>query len=123
MPAGVHHNEYRRPFVCGFLICVSAAQSRSEYATVTSEKRASLTTSPLDLEKRYDIYHCIQNEERLYENVKLVGFRSILKESENLPALDACLDLLFQNAHFENGDSPALGAWYKTHVQVFQKLV
>jgi hypothetical protein len=25
--------------------------------------------------KRYDIYHCVPHEERLYENVKLVGIR------------------------------------------------
>jgi hypothetical protein len=37
---------------------------------------AGLTLSHLDLEKRYDIYHCIQHEERLYENVKLVGLRT-----------------------------------------------
>ena len=45
------------------------------------EKAGGLKVSQLDLEKRYDIYHCIQNEERLYENVKFVGIRSIEEKS------------------------------------------
>jgi hypothetical protein len=43
---------------------------------VSQEKQAGLKGSQLDLEKRYDIYHCVPHEERLYENVKLVGLRT-----------------------------------------------
>jgi|SRR4029453_18348725 hypothetical protein len=43
---------------------------------MATEKRTGLTVSQLDLEKRYDIYHCVPHEERLYENVKVVGLRS-----------------------------------------------
>lgn len=41
----------------------------------------SLSTAQLDLEKRYDIYHCVQHEERVYENVKLVSIRTIDSKS------------------------------------------
>jgi hypothetical protein len=39
--------------------------------TMASEKRAGLAISQLDLEKRYDIYHCVPHEERLYEKVAI----------------------------------------------------
>jgi hypothetical protein len=48
---------------------------------VTSEKPTGLPTSQLDLDKRYDIYHCVPHEERLYENVKLVAFRTLQEKS------------------------------------------
>ncbi len=44
---------------------------------MTSEKRSGLATSQFDLEKRYDVYQCISHEERVYENVKLIGFRTL----------------------------------------------
>jgi hypothetical protein len=43
---------------------------------VATEKHTGLATSQLDIDKRYDIYHCVPHEERLYENVKLVGLRT-----------------------------------------------
>jgi hypothetical protein len=39
----------------------------------------TLPLAHFDLEKRYDIYDCIQHEERLYENVKLVALRQLDK--------------------------------------------
>ena len=42
-----------------------------------SQKPTTLTISQLDLEKRYDIYHHVRHEERLYENVKLVAIRTL----------------------------------------------
>lgn len=44
---------------------------------MASEEATVLPVTTIDLTKRYDIYHCIRNEERLYENVKLVGLRDI----------------------------------------------
>jgi hypothetical protein len=61
--------------------------------TVTSEKHAGLTTSQLDLEKRYDIYHCVPHEERLYENVKLVGLRTIQSKSGFTGSLGSYLEI------------------------------
>ena len=43
----------------------------------TWEFLMSLPVSQLDTEKRYDIYHHLHHEERVYENVKLVGLRKI----------------------------------------------
>jgi hypothetical protein len=47
-----------------------------------TEKRHGLEISILDLEKRYDIYQCAHREERLYENVKLIGLRNWQKSTQ-----------------------------------------
>jgi hypothetical protein len=64
-----------------------------EQSAVKSEKGSGLKVTQLDLEKRYDIYHCIQNEERLYENVKFVGLRSIEEKSGYGSALGSYYEL------------------------------
>jgi hypothetical protein len=60
---------------------------------VKSEKRSGLTITQLDLEKRYDIYQCVHNEERLYENVKFVGLRSIEEKSGYVSVLGSYIEL------------------------------
>jgi hypothetical protein len=60
---------------------------------VKSEKRPGLTVTQVDLEKRYDVYHCVQNEERLYENVKFVGLRSLDERSGFGSTIGAYLEL------------------------------
>jgi hypothetical protein len=57
------------------------------------EKHAGLQVSQLDLEKRYDIYHCVPHEERLYENVKLVGLRSMREQAERLSGIGSFLEI------------------------------
>jgi hypothetical protein len=49
--------------------------------------------SPLDLEKRYDIYHCVPHEERLYENIKVVGLRSLREKSGHLSSFGTYLEI------------------------------
>ncbi len=60
---------------------------------MSTEKRTGLTISQLDLEKRYDIYHCVPHEERLYENVKLVGLRSLEAKTVYMSALGNYLEI------------------------------
>jgi len=43
---------------------------------MATEKRAGLIISEMDIEKRYDLYQAMHNEERVYENVKIIGIRS-----------------------------------------------
>ena len=49
------------------------------------ERREGLKLSVLDLSKRYDIYQAARSEERLYENVKLIGFKTLEDIPEEEP--------------------------------------
>lgn len=60
---------------------------------MSQEKRTGLKLSQLDLEKRYDIYHCVPHEERLYENVKLVGLRTIEDKSTYMSTMGSYLEI------------------------------
>ena len=60
---------------------------------VPAPPAGSLPVSQIDTTKRYDVYWSGSLEERVYENVRLVGIRTIDRPSEFSPGLGGFVEV------------------------------